>query len=268
MNIKKYIGVGFLCICLTLVYVNALSYTSAQLAERGNLLREKGKTAEAIASYEGAIKKDSKNSQYHSILAEMYKSMADSTDQVDYWRGKAQAAAEAAVKYSPYHPDYNRLLTKIYLDSEQYIKAYKQAEKLVKYQPRKSSNYDLLIETYMKASLEYIKNKDIENAKSLITKILELDKRKEVVLSPTIYFYKGKAMLMMGALDTAEGLLLKAKEDPVMVIDSDRLLYIIYETQNRTDKIEKYKDVLWMSYIKKNADYLEVKEILNSKILH
>ncbi|MGB7604960.1 MAG: tetratricopeptide repeat protein [Lutisporaceae bacterium] len=268
MNIKKYIGIVFLCICLTLVYINALSYKSARLAERGNVLRENGDTAEAITSYEDAIKKDPKNSQYHSILAEMYKSMADSTDQVDYWRGKAQIAAEAAVKYSPYHPDYNLILTKIYLDSEQYIKAYEQAEKLVKYQPQKSSNYDLLTETYMKASLEYIKNKDIENAKSLITKVLELDKQKEVVLSPTIYFYKGKAMLMMGELDIAEGLLIKAKDDPVMVIDSDRLLYIIYEIQNRTDKIEKYKDVLWMAYIKKNVDYIETKEILYSKILH
>ncbi len=268
MNIKKYIGVVFLCICLTLVYVNALAFTSAQFAERGNVLREKGDTAKAITSYENAIKKDPKNSKYHAILAEMYKSMADSTDQVDYWRGKAQIAAEAAVKYSPYHPDYNCILTKIYLDSEQYINAYKQAETLVKYQPHKSSNYDLLIETYIKASLEYIKNKDIESAKSLVIKALELDKQKEVVLSPTIYFYKGKAMLMMGKLDIAEGLLIKAKEDPVMVIDSDRLLYIIYEAQNRTDKIEKYKDMLWMAYIKKNADYIEIKDILTSKLLY
>jgi hypothetical protein len=87
-------------------------------------------------------------------------------------------------------------------------------------------------------------------------------------MNQTMSFYKGKAMLLQGNFKEAEELLKKAKTGSLeLKMDSDRLLYIIYEETGRDSENAKYKGVPWMGMVKSTPVYKEFKQIIGNGIL-
>lgn len=268
MKRTRMLLILLLLLGLSIAAVNAAGFTAAYYAGQGEKYKEQLQTGKAIECYEKTVNIDSSNAEYHAALAELYKRMADTSgknEQMQQWREKSINAAETAVKCDSDYPYYNYILTQAYFDSGLSIKACEQAEKLVKLQPLKLQNYDFLARGYMEAGLQYIRNKNPAKAKELIIKCSEIDKLRNIKLNPTIYFYQGKALLLLGKFKQAEELIKKARTGSLSLkMDSDRLLYIINQETGRQAENKKYRNVIWMGMVEKTPDYIEIKQILSN----
>jgi len=260
-----------LILSVGLVLPNAAFTTSALYADKAAEYRENADISNAIVYYEKASRIDGMNALNYSTLAELYNRMAansEKKDDMSFWRTKALDAAQTSVKYNPNYPYYNYVLTTVYFDSGEPIKAYNQAEKLMSLQPLYPANNEVLAKGYIEAGLEYYRQGDATKAKELITKGSQINNDSKVTMTQALKLYKGKALLLRKKFTEAE-VLIKAVRDASekeleMKIECDRLLYIINQQTGKSGDNAKYKGVLWMGMVEKTPVYIEATKIIKA----
>lgn len=235
---------------------------------------KKRQVSEAEEYYLKAVELDPTQAKYYAGLAEIYQWMArtckTNAEQED-WISKQRNAAERAVTLSPGKAVYVESFMSLLFDLEDYEKGLEQAEVYLTLVKKKEDAYEWLARGYNEHGLELIKEGFVEEGKTLLEKSIDLLEDKTLAKNKTIMFYAGKSHLAFGEYETAEHLIQSARNQQNLKSHSDWLLYLINEQTGRDTENEKYVGVLWMGSVitnpKTNTVYLEMKEILNSKVL-
>jgi len=256
----------------------AVSETKAKklLSEAENfaLLAEKAyqkrQVSQAEAYYLKAVALEPFKAKYQAGLAEIYQWMArtskTATEQ-DAWNVKQLSAAELAVSLAPQNQDYVKDLMILYFDLVENEKALMQAETFLTLSKKREEAYEWLARGYNELGIEWIQDGKIVEGKDLLNKSIELLNINFLANNKTIMFYAGKSFLAFGDYSKAETLLQTARSVQDLRSHSDWLLYLINEETGKATENKKYVGVLWMGYVTSNPKYLEMKSIINSRIL-
>jgi|GEM_PF-4772063 len=235
---------------------------------------QKRQVSEAEEYYLKAAELDSTQARYFAGLAEIYQWMArtcKTTAEQNSWLEKQRIAAVRAVELAPKNADYVERLMSLYFDLEEYERALEQAEVYLTLVKKQEDAYEWLARGYNEYGIELIKAGNVENGKALLDQVILLLEDKSLAKNKTIGFYAGKAYLAYGEFDKAETLIQSARSLQELKSHSDWLLFLINEETGREKENEKYVGVPWMGSVirnpKINVVYLEMKEIITSKVL-
>jgi Flp pilus assembly protein TadD len=243
-------------------------------AENFALLAEKAyqkrQVSQAEAYYLKAIALEPLKAKYQAGLAEIYQWMARTSktaSEQDAWNVKQRTAAELAVNLSPQNSDYVKYLMILYFDLGENEKALIQAETYLTLSKKREEAYEWLARGYNELGIELIQEGEVLEGKDLLNKSIELLNIKSLANNKTIMFYAGKSYLAYGDYTKAETLLQTARSVQDLRSHSDRLLFLINEETGKSTENKKYTGVIWMTYVTSTPEYLEMKSILNNKIL-
>lgn len=179
--------------------INSLYAVASYNANKGEQAINNREYTAALNYYKEAYRQDPINSSYTFQLAKLYNLFADSSNDPDIsekWRKWAQISAERSVELNPYYPIYLELLSKTYINSNMPLKALESTEKLVKYQPCNSANYNLLARAYLEAGNYYIRENALEKGNEMLQKCVDID-QKPVVDKRTVKAFKDQALQLL-----------------------------------------------------------------------
>lgn len=200
---KGIVTIIFIILCSPLVSLNALYTAAAYNGQEGLNYIDAGNYSAARVYYEEASRLDTENPVYTFQLTKLYNYFAEKSTEpeiIKEWRGKARTAAEKSTGLSKSYPAYTEILAQTYFASDMPLQALESAEKLIKYQPCKSSNYELLARGYLEAAAYYIDNQEIDRGKDLLKKCLEINKSPYTEETSVFRQYEDKASLMLAAI--------------------------------------------------------------------
>lgn len=170
-------------------------------AHKGQEFMRQGNIAEARMHYEKAYSIDSLNPKHTFELAKIYNyyaGKASEPEKARIWRNLAIQASEKGMALDRYYPAYRELAVRTYLDAGLPEKAYRTAEELVAYQPRKDSNYELLAQSYLEAGIALINSGDSERGRELLVLCTRVGERPDPKVSKAIRRYREKAEELLG----------------------------------------------------------------------
>lgn len=186
-----------ICFCSALVSLYGIYALSAYYADKGMKYMDSGDLSASRAYYEEAYSLDPINAGYTFELTKLYNNFSENSNEPENmknWEEKARAAAERSIALDPYYPAYTEMLVRTYLNSGMLPEALQNAEKLIKYQPLKTSNYELLARCYLEAADYYIKNQNIDEGKKLLILCSQIDNLPHVEINEAILGYKEQAL--------------------------------------------------------------------------
>ena len=224
--------------------------------------------------YVKAVMLDPLEAEYQINLAEIYGWMVKTcktTVEQKGWITKQRIAIEQAVKLAPQNPEYLKELMTFNFDQEDYENALQHAEQYFLLSKNQDEAYEWLARGYNEYGIQLIIEGKVDEGKALLNQVIELLNVKSLSNNKAVMFYAGKSYLAYGDFEKAENLLQKARTNQDLRSHSDWLLYLINEKTGRDKENQKYKGVLWMGSVlsnpKTNTKYLEMNNILNSKVL-
>lgn len=240
---------------------------------------KKRQVSEAEEYYLKAVELDPTQAKYYAGLAEIYQWMArpyTNNIEKESWIEKQKTASEQAVKFAPNNVNYVENLMAMYFDLKDYEKGLEQAEVYLTLVKKKEDAYEWLAKGYCEFGLELIKESKIEDGKEQLNNVIDLLENKTFAKNKIIGFYAGKAYLAFGNFEQAKQLFESSSSSSNLIeirLPSFRLIYLINEETGLIEENEKLKarEILGMGSVtgeeKSDITYLEMKEILNSKVL-
>lgn len=243
----------------------------AFLAEKSYQKRQVG---QAETNYLKAVDLDPLQAKYQAGLAKIYDWMVRTSGtkaEKDSWNEKLRTASVAAVNLAPQNPEYVSNLMKFYFTQEDFENALLLAEQYFPLAKKQEEAYEWLARGYNEYGLQLLQENNLDEAKILLKKSMDLLNVKSLSNNKTVMFYAGRSYLAFGKFKEAESLLQKTRTFQDFKSHSDWLLYLINEETGRSAENEKYRGLVWMGSVlsepKTNTEYLEMKRILESKVL-
>ena len=165
-------------VCSAMFSFYGMYFLGAYNENAGFIYDQKNDYKTAVVYYEEAHRFDPGNSFYSFELAKLYHHLGRlSTDSAArrQWFDKARQASERSVRGNKNYPAYMNTLVNVYLDSGMPLEALKTAEELVVCQKYNSQVYELLARSYVEAAHYYEDNGEVEKAKALLKKCIDID---------------------------------------------------------------------------------------------
>lgn len=183
-----------------LLFMNGIYAIAAYNANIGLNLKAKGDHALASSYYEEALRLDPTNSEYTFELTKLYNAFADisqTAEQKETWRKAAFAMANRSIELNPYLPENNRLLIRTYYDLKMPLEGIKYAEKLIKYQPCNSINYELLAKGYLEAGKYFLEKGNSDSAREYLQKCLDVNPPENAEGETSLPDIKQEALILL-----------------------------------------------------------------------
>jgi O-antigen ligase len=199
-RVRNGAPLALIIVCSVLISFNSLYAASAYYGDKGDKAMVAGNYALSQQYYTQAMRLDQINPVYYAELAKLYNYFAQAgrnKDETTIWLDKARQAAERSVQLDAYFPNYRETLVKVYFNSGMPVEALENAEMLIKYQPCKSSNYELLAKGYVKAAAYYIENNNPEQAKELLILCSNINNLPYVEDNDIIKSYRQEADILL-----------------------------------------------------------------------
>jgi O-antigen ligase len=225
------------CIGMLSFVVNMKSAsTNAQEGVEYGIEKEYEKS---ITYFEKAVRQYSLSASYKIDLAKLYNVISLDQDKkqiVDKDKYmEVDKLIKESIKLEPYNPEIYTEATSLCFNRGMIENGLKYLENVTKVQPFKPENYDLEADAYLKLGINYLNNKDYDNAEKYFNKVLEIpDRIKEInkkILKPISVTDKTIEML-----ERTEFLLNNYK-DPESLYIFNRLVLNSYFTDSNLDNI-------------------------------
>ena len=158
-----------------LILFNGINALAAYNAKVGLDLTGKNEYLAAQESYEEALRLDPYNYRYSFEISKLYSYYSKhNAGDAKAWTEYALSMAERSTHQNPYLPENNQMLVELYYSLNMPLDALEYAEKIVSYQPYHYLNYELLARSYVEAAKYYTENNNLDTAKELLKKCINL----------------------------------------------------------------------------------------------